>query len=254
MLWWQCNIIPELLSTFCQANGDKVLSKVLPDVGKVFKLEVVLEQHPDNLYDELVENMEQMGEWNPNVKQVKVRKSQHIKLENQPSGITVFIAFQVTVRVYLTHPWHRTQEHWWHFPLWYPRFFKRSARTQWLPMRYLQRRLAMWLDHGILSVSAVPNAEAPPASWLGCPLSTQKCLSKRVSSGKLTYLACCNMSVHYSWTINIYLIFVKLNIIRFFFRAENGPTCIVMKPCAEDPNKTKFTWLLSIDLKVLTSC
>ncbi|KAI4820156.1 hypothetical protein KUCAC02_028142 [Chaenocephalus aceratus] len=31
--------------------------------------------------------------------------------------------------------------------------------------------------------------------------------------------------------------------------AENGPTCIVMKPCVEDPNKTKFTWLLSIDLK-----
>lgn len=33
------------------------------------------------------------------------------------------------------------------------------------------------------------------------------------------------------------------------FRAENGPTCIVMRPCAEDPNKTKFTWLLNIDLK-----
>lgn len=34
------------------------------------------------------------------------------------------------------------------------------------------------------------------------------------------------------------------------FRAENGPTCIVMKPSADDPNKTKFTWLLNIDLKV----
>lgn len=45
----------------------------MPDVGKVFKLEVMLEQHPDNLYEELVGNMEQMGEWNPNVKQVKVR-------------------------------------------------------------------------------------------------------------------------------------------------------------------------------------
>nr|XP_046204285.1 steroidogenic acute regulatory protein-like [Oncorhynchus gorbuscha] len=31
-------------------------------------------------------------------------------------------------------------------------------------------------------------------------------------------------------------------------RAENGPTCIVMRPSADDPNKTKFTWLLSIDL------
>lgn len=57
-----------------QPNGDKVLSKTLPDIGKVFKLEVILEQHPQSLYEELVGNMEQMGEWNPNVKQVKVRR------------------------------------------------------------------------------------------------------------------------------------------------------------------------------------
>lgn len=53
-----------------------MLSKVLPDVGKVFRLEVVLDQQPDDLYEELVENMESMGEWNPNVKQVKVRVSE----------------------------------------------------------------------------------------------------------------------------------------------------------------------------------
>lgn len=47
---------------------------MLPDIGKVFKLEVVLDQHPDDLYNELVGNMEQMGDWNPNVKQVKVRE------------------------------------------------------------------------------------------------------------------------------------------------------------------------------------
>lgn len=58
-----------------QANGDKVLSKVLPDVGKVFKLEVLLDQRSDNLYVELVGNMEQMGDWNPNVKEVKVGQS-----------------------------------------------------------------------------------------------------------------------------------------------------------------------------------
>lgn len=61
-------------STFTQANGDKVLSKTLPDIGKVFKLEVMLDQQPDTLYQELVGKMEQMGEWNPNVKEVKVRK------------------------------------------------------------------------------------------------------------------------------------------------------------------------------------
>lgn len=72
----QCSDV-ETLCDFCfftQANGDKVLSKTLPDIGKVFKLEVMLDQQPDTLYRELVGNMEQMGDWNPNVKEVKVRK------------------------------------------------------------------------------------------------------------------------------------------------------------------------------------
>lgn len=60
-------------SNVLQANGDKVLSKTIPNIGKVFKLEVILEQHLHSLYEELVGNMEQMGEWNPRVKQVKVR-------------------------------------------------------------------------------------------------------------------------------------------------------------------------------------
>lgn len=47
-------------------------SKVLPDVGKVFRLEVVVDQPLDAVYSELVDNMEQMGEWNPSVKEVKV--------------------------------------------------------------------------------------------------------------------------------------------------------------------------------------
>ncbi|KFV48527.1 hypothetical protein N341_08634, partial [Tyto alba] len=53
-------------------NGDRVLSKVLPDTGKVFRLEVVVEQPLDAVYSELVDNMEQMGDWNPNVKEVKI--------------------------------------------------------------------------------------------------------------------------------------------------------------------------------------
>ncbi|XP_003462928.1 steroidogenic acute regulatory protein, mitochondrial [Cavia porcellus] len=55
-----------------QANGDKVLSKVVPDVGKVFRLEVVVDQPMDRLYEELVDRMEAMGEWNPNVKELKI--------------------------------------------------------------------------------------------------------------------------------------------------------------------------------------
>uniref|UniRef100_A0A5F7ZR29 Steroidogenic acute regulatory protein, mitochondrial n=1 Tax=Macaca mulatta TaxID=9544 RepID=A0A5F7ZR29_MACMU len=55
-----------------QDNGDKVMSKVVPDVGKVFQLEVVVDQPMERLYEELVERMEAMGEWNPNVKEIKV--------------------------------------------------------------------------------------------------------------------------------------------------------------------------------------
>lgn len=53
-----------------------MLSKVVPDVGKVFRLEVVLDQPMERLYEELVERMEAMGEWNPNVKEIKVRRVQ----------------------------------------------------------------------------------------------------------------------------------------------------------------------------------
>lgn len=52
-----------------------MLSKVVPDVGKVFRLEVVVDQPMERLYEELVERMEAMGEWNPNVKEIKVRRS-----------------------------------------------------------------------------------------------------------------------------------------------------------------------------------
>lgn len=44
----------------------------------------------------------------------------------------------------------------------------------------------MWWDRGTLSASAVPSAGAPPASWLGCPLSTRKCQSRGEWSGEST--------------------------------------------------------------------
>ncbi|MEE6525414.1 hypothetical protein FKM82_025398, partial [Ascaphus truei] len=66
---WKIEIVAE--------NGDKVVSKVLPDIGKVFKLEAVVERPLDNVYGELVDNMESMGDWNPNVKQIKVGMDSH---------------------------------------------------------------------------------------------------------------------------------------------------------------------------------
>ncbi|KAM3838338.1 steroidogenic acute regulatory protein, mitochondrial-like, partial [Diretmus argenteus] len=146
------------------ANGDRVLSKVLPDIGKVFRLEVVLDQHPDSLYGELVGNMEQMGEWNPNVKQVKIL---------QRIGQDTMITHEV------------------------------SAET--------------------------PGRVVGPRDFVSV-----RCAKRR---GSTCFLA--GMSTQHP----------NMPEQRGVIRAENGPTCIIMKPSAGDPNRTKFTWLLSIDLK-----
>lgn len=145
-------------------NGDKVLSKVLPDVGKVFKLEVLLDQRSDSLYGELVGNMEQMGEWNPNVKQVKIL---------QKIGQNTMVTHEV------------------------------SAET--------------------------PGNVVGPRDFVSV-----RCTKRR---GSTCFLA--GMSTQHPGMPEQ----------RGVVRAENGPTCIVMRPSAEDPDKTKFTWLLSIDLK-----
>ncbi|XP_029366459.1 steroidogenic acute regulatory protein, mitochondrial [Echeneis naucrates] len=146
------------------ANGDKVLSKVLPGIGKVFKLEVMLDQHPDNLYQELVGNMEQMGEWNPSVKQVKI-----LQKIGQDTMVTHEVSAETPGNVVG------------------PRDF--------VSVRYAKRR------------------------------------------GSTCFLA--GMSTQHP----------KMPEQRGVVRGENGPTCIVLKSCAGDPNKTKFTWLLSLDLK-----
>ncbi|XP_031165526.1 steroidogenic acute regulatory protein, mitochondrial isoform X2 [Sander lucioperca] len=146
------------------ANGDRVLSKVLPDIGKVFKLEVMMEQHHDDLYRELVGNMERMGEWNPNVKHIKIL---------QKIGQDTMVTHEV------------------------------AAET--------------------------PGNVVGPRDFVSV-----RCAKRR---GSTCFLA--GMSTQHA----------QMPEQRGVVRAENGPTCIVMKPCAEDPNKTQFTWLLSLDLK-----
>ncbi|XP_067250089.1 steroidogenic acute regulatory protein, mitochondrial [Chanodichthys erythropterus] len=145
-------------------KGDKVMSKVLPDIGKVFKLEVMLEQQTDDLYEELVDNMEQMGEWNPNVKQVKIL---------QKIGQDTMITHEI------------------------------SGET--------------------------PGNVVGPRDFVSV-----RCAKRR---GSTCFLA--GMSTQHPGMPEK----------KGFVRAENGPTCIVMRPSADDPNKTKFTWLLSLDLK-----
>ncbi|XP_061673213.1 steroidogenic acute regulatory protein, mitochondrial isoform X1 [Syngnathoides biaculeatus] len=145
-------------------NGDKVLSKMLPGVGKVFRLEVLLDQHPDSLYGELVGNMEQMGEWNPNVKQVKIL---------QKIGKDTMVTHEV------------------------------SGDT--------------------------PGNVVGPRDFVSV-----RCAKRRGSACFLAGTATRHPNMPEQ---------------RGVVRAENGPTCIVLKPSNEDPTKTKFTWLLNIDLK-----
>ncbi|XP_028851858.1 steroidogenic acute regulatory protein, mitochondrial [Denticeps clupeoides] len=146
------------------ANGDKVLSKVLPDVGKVFKLEVLLGQQTEQLYDELVNNMEQMGDWNPNVKEVKIL---------QKIGKDTMVTHEVA-------------------------------------------------------------AETP-----GNVVGVRDFVSVRCAKRKGSTCFLAGMSTQHA----------AMPEQKGIVRAENGPTCIVMRPSLEDPNVTKFTWLLSIDLK-----
>ncbi|KAM8865628.1 steroidogenic acute regulatory protein, mitochondrial [Synchiropus picturatus] len=146
------------------ANGDKVFSKMLPDNRKVFKLEGMIEQPPDSLYGELVVNMEQMGDWNPNVKQVKVlqRVGQHTMVTHEVSAET-------------------------------------------------------------------PGKVVGPRDFVSV-----RCTKRRGSS---CFLA--GMSTQHP----------NMPEQKGVIRAENGVTCIVLKPCADEPNKTKLTWLLNLDLK-----
>ncbi|XP_028564393.1 steroidogenic acute regulatory protein, mitochondrial [Podarcis muralis] len=146
------------------ANGDKVLSKVLPDVGKVFRLEVVVDKPLDCVYSELVERMEQMGDWNPNVKEVKILQ----KIGND------------TV---ITHE----------------------------------------------TAAPTPGNIVGPRDFVSV-----RCSKRRGSTCVLA-----GMSTTYA----------AMPEQKGVIRAENGPTCMVLRPLLGDPSQTKLTWLLSIDLK-----
>nr|XP_048312419.1 steroidogenic acute regulatory protein, mitochondrial [Myodes glareolus]XP_048312420.1 steroidogenic acute regulatory protein, mitochondrial [Myodes glareolus] len=147
-----------------QENGDEVLSKIVPDVGKVFRLEVVVDQPMDRLYEELVDRMEAMGEWNPNVKEIKVLQ-------------------KIGKDTVITHE---------------------------------------------LAAAAAGNLVGPR------DFVSVRCAKRRGSTCVLAGVA-----THFG----------EMPEQSGVIRAEHGPTCMVLHPVAGSPSKTKFTWLLSIDLK-----
>nr|AYN77822.1 steroidogenic acute regulatory protein 2 [Scatophagus argus] len=57
-----------------ESGGDVICSKVMPGARKVFRLEAVLEASVDELYDLLFVRVEEMHQWNPSIKHIKVLK------------------------------------------------------------------------------------------------------------------------------------------------------------------------------------
>ncbi|XP_054031057.1 steroidogenic acute regulatory protein, mitochondrial isoform X2 [Dryobates pubescens] len=150
--------------TETERNGDKVLSKVLPDVGKVFRLEVVVEQPLDTVYSELVDRMEQMGDWNPNVQEVKILQ-------------------KIGKDTVITHE----------------------------------------------KAAAAPGNIVGPRDFVSV-----RCARRRGSTCVLA-----GMATKYG----------AMPEQEGFVRAENGPTCMILRPLPGRPSQTRLTWLLSIDLK-----
>lgn len=137
---------------------------MIPDVGKVFRLEVVVDQPMERLYEELVERMEAMGEWNPNVKEIKVLQ-------------------KIGKDTVITHE---------------------------------------------LAAEAAGNLVGPrDFVSVGC---TKRRGSMCVLAGMAT-------------------LYEEMPQQKGVIRAEHGPTCMVLRPLAGSPSRTKLTWLLSIDLK-----
>ncbi|XP_074784733.1 steroidogenic acute regulatory protein, mitochondrial isoform X2 [Athene noctua] len=145
-------------------NGDRVLSKVLPDVGKVFRLEVVVEQPLAAVYGELVDNMEQMGDWNPSVQQVKILQ-------------------KIGKDTVITHE----------------------------------------------KAAATPGNVVGPRDFVSV-----RCSKRRGSTCVLAGVATTHRAMPEQEGV---------------VRAENGPTCMLLRPLPGSPSHTRLTWLLSIDLK-----
>ncbi|XP_028989262.1 steroidogenic acute regulatory protein, mitochondrial [Betta splendens] len=57
-----------------ESNGDVICSKMMPGAKRIFRLEAVLEASVDQLHELLFVRVEEMQQWNPSIKQIKVLK------------------------------------------------------------------------------------------------------------------------------------------------------------------------------------
>ncbi|XP_072280485.1 steroidogenic acute regulatory protein, mitochondrial-like [Pyxicephalus adspersus] len=57
-----------------QKNGDRFFTKAFPMIGKVFRVEAVIDSPLEEIYTQLFEKLEYMDQWNPNISKVQILK------------------------------------------------------------------------------------------------------------------------------------------------------------------------------------
>uniref|UniRef100_A0A3B1IP57 START domain-containing protein 1 n=1 Tax=Astyanax mexicanus TaxID=7994 RepID=A0A3B1IP57_ASTMX len=145
-------------------SGDTIYSKVLHGNRKVFRLEAELEASPEELYDILFVKVEEMHQWNPSIRHIKILKhvGQETKITHEVSAETVGNLI---------------------------------GQRDFLSVRH--------------------------------SLKMQNCI---YLGGAATHLE--SFPPHPE-----------------FVRAEDGPTCIIIRPSPNGTGKSRFTWLLNMDVK-----
>ncbi|KPP77095.1 hypothetical protein Z043_103512 [Scleropages formosus] len=147
-----------------QKNGDVIYSKTLPGSRKVFRLEAVLDASPEELHDHLFVRVEQMKQWNPNIRNIRVLKQ---------IGDSTMVTHEV------------------------------SAET--------------------------------PGNLIG----QRDFLSVRHCSKQKSCIYLAGMATELE----------SYPPLKGFVRAQDGPTCIIIQPTGDDTGRSRFTWLLNMDLK-----
>uniref|UniRef100_A0A8C1LCG9 START domain-containing protein 1 n=2 Tax=Cyprinus carpio TaxID=7962 RepID=A0A8C1LCG9_CYPCA len=147
-----------------EENGDVICSKVLTGNRKVFRLEAELNASTEELYDILFFRVEEMHEWNPSIRRIKVLK--HV-------GRNTMVTHEV------------------------------SAETA---GNLIGQRDFLSVRHSSKSESRV---------YLGGASTRWESLPPQPG----------------------------------FVRAEDGPTCIILHPLQDRPDRSRFIWLLNMDVK-----
>ncbi|XP_076854716.1 steroidogenic acute regulatory protein, mitochondrial isoform X2 [Brachyhypopomus gauderio] len=148
----------------CEDSGDIIYSKVLQGNCKVFRLEAELEAEPDELYDVLFVKVEEMHQWNPSIKHIKVLK--HM-------GKETMVTHEVSAE----------------------RAGNLIGQRDFLSVRHsFKTEACIYLGGAATHLEAFPPQPG-------------------------------------------------------FVRAEDGPTCIIIQPLPGTPGKSRFIWLLNMDVK-----